>query len=308
MIGTAATTAWKNGRFDARSGPEKLLFGRMYEDVEIELEAFQSAGRIFCIASAGCTAMALSARHEVVAVDLNSVQIAYLEQRLAGAATERGSAERLLVFLRQLAPLAGWTGTRLREFLALCLPNEQREYWRVNLNTRRFRAALDLLLARPILRAGYGSDLIASLPANFGAVLRERMERCFSRHSNCTNPYAHLLLAGSPPPDPTMVCTERISLAVADAAEFLESASAGSFSGFSLSNIFDGANRAYVQRLISAVQRAATPDAVAVVRSFRQPRGPLSNNRAAEDRSMLWGIVGVWSVDYFSLGVKQAFV
>ncbi len=190
MIGTAATTAWKKAvRCPVR--PRETLVWSHVRGCKIELKAFRSAGRIFCIASAGCTAMALSAQHEVVAVDLNPVQIAYLERRLAGAATERGSAERLLVFLRQLAPLAGWTGTRLREFLALRLPNEQKEYWRVNLNTRRFRAALDLLLARPILRAGYASDLVAWLPANFGAVLRERMERCFSRHSNCTNPYAH---------------------------------------------------------------------------------------------------------------------
>ena len=57
MSSTVPTTAWKNGRFRAARGPRKLLFGCMYEDAEIELRAFQPGGRIFCIASAGCTAM-----------------------------------------------------------------------------------------------------------------------------------------------------------------------------------------------------------------------------------------------------------
>ena len=74
-------TAWQNGRFRAgRAGPRKLLFGCMYEDAEIELRAFQPGGRIFCIASAGCTAMRLAAHHTVVAVDINPVQLAYVQR------------------------------------------------------------------------------------------------------------------------------------------------------------------------------------------------------------------------------------
>ncbi len=33
---TAAGTVWERGRFDARGGPSKVLFGRMYEDASIE--------------------------------------------------------------------------------------------------------------------------------------------------------------------------------------------------------------------------------------------------------------------------------
>ena len=44
------------------AGRRKLLFGCMYEDAAIELRVFQSGGRIFCIASAGCTAMKLAAQ------------------------------------------------------------------------------------------------------------------------------------------------------------------------------------------------------------------------------------------------------
>ena len=63
MSSTVPMTAWQNGGFRAaRAGSRKLLFGCMYEDAEIELRAFQPGGRIFCIASAGCTAMKLAAQ------------------------------------------------------------------------------------------------------------------------------------------------------------------------------------------------------------------------------------------------------
>ena len=67
MSSGVPATAWQNGRFCERAGPRKLLFGCMHEDAEIELRAFQPDGRIFCIVSAGCTAMRLAAHHTVVA-------------------------------------------------------------------------------------------------------------------------------------------------------------------------------------------------------------------------------------------------
>ena len=53
VVSTIAKTEWERGRFDTRDGPNKLLFGRMYEDAAIELGAFRPGGRVFCIASAG---------------------------------------------------------------------------------------------------------------------------------------------------------------------------------------------------------------------------------------------------------------
>ncbi len=296
MTAIVAETAWERGRFDGRRGPSKVLFGRMYEDASIELGAFRPGGRVFCIASAGCTAMKLVPRHEVVAVDINPVQLAYAERRFAGAPSVRGAAERVMAFGRALAPLAGWRPSRVRAFLELDDPAEQMVYWRRHLDTRRLRAAFDGFLSATALRAIYAVPFLDCLPRRTGAVMRGRMERCFARHSNRANPHARVLLLGELPDEPPPPEARRIRLVHADAATYLERAPAGSFDGFTLSNILDGAGAAYERRLFAAVKRAAAPGAVAVLRSFGEPPATLPTNHAAEDRAMLWGTVDVRAV------------
>ena len=288
-----AGTPWRAGRFDARTGPSKILFGRMYEDAAIELAAFRPGTRVFCIASAGCTAMQLAAHHEVVAIDLNRDQLAYADRRIAGGPAVRGTAERIMGFMRAFAPLVGWTHGRLDSFLALDDPAEQAARWRSQLDTRRFRAAFGALFSVVALRAIYASPFLSFLPPRLGAVMRARMARCFARHPNRTNPYAHALLRGDLPGDAPAIRPGAIELVHGDAAGWLERAPAGSLHGFTLSNILDGAGDPYRARLFAAVRRAAAPDAVVVLRSFREPSAPLATNRAAEDRAMLWGVVDV---------------
>lgn len=294
MSSTVPMTAWQSGRFRAaRAGSRKLLFGCMYEDAEIELRAFQPDGRIFCIASAGCTAMRLAAHHTVVAVDINPVQIAYFRKRLEGAAIQRGSAERILAFARTLGPLAGWHRRRLRTFLDLDDPEQQILYWRRHLDTRRFRAAFSFMFSRIVLRSAYSAGFLNVLPPNFGTLLRARMERCFTLHPNRRNPYAYAVLLGDMPAERDAAEAPQIQLRCADAADFLERQPSGSFTGFSLSNILDGANPAYAQRLLAAVKHAAIPGAIVVLRSFREPQCAMETNHAAEDRTMLWGVVDI---------------
>lgn len=300
MSPAEAQAAWRAGRFDARAGPRNLLFGRVYEDAAIELRAFEPGGRVFCIASAGCTAIQLAVRHSVVAVDINPVQIEYVRARITGLPARRGAAERLIAVFRALAPLAGWRTALVREFLALDDPLQQTEFWRRHLDTRRFRMAFSLLLSFTALRAVYASPLLASLPTRLGSVMRRRMERCFAMHSNRRNPYAWLLLLGAPADEPLADTTvarrstgEHLRLECADAAEFLERSPPESFNGFSLSNILDGASVEYEERLFRAVRHAAAPDAMVVLRSFREPPPGHTTNHAGDDRSMIWGIVDV---------------
>ena len=119
------------------------------------------------------------------------------------------------------------------------------------------------------------------------------MERCFARHPNRDNTHARSLLLGEFADSPVPAEAKQIRLVHADAATCLETEAPESFDGFTLSNILDGAGDAYRQRLAAAVRRAAAPDAIVVLRSFGDPPAASPTNRAAEDRSMLWGIVEV---------------
>jgi S-adenosylmethionine:diacylglycerol 3-amino-3-carboxypropyl transferase len=286
-----AVTAWERGRLDARGGPRQVLFGRMYEDPSIELSAFRPGSRVFCIASAGCTAMKLAPLHDVVAADINPIQLAYAERRFDGAPGVRGRAERIMDFMRFFGPLAGWWPSRLRAFLELDDPAEQAEFWQGELNTWRFRSSIDALFSVTALRSVYARGFLDFLPKRLGSVMRGRMERCFLRHPNSSNLYARSLLLGelsSQPPPPQ---ARDIRLVHADAADFLEKVPAASFDAFTFSNILDGTNSSYQQRLFAAVRHAAAADAVTVLRSFSDADASLPANRAADDRSMLWGSV-----------------
>lgn len=293
MSASLAEAVWARGRFDAAAGPGKILFGRMYEDASIELDAFRSKARVFCIASAGCTAAMLAPHHDIVAVDLNPVQLAYAERRFAGGDGLRGVVEKLMDATRFFAPLVGWSRSRLHTFVDSDDPEAQLEFWRQKLDTLRFRFAFDRLLSLTALRTVYASPLLAFLPRRLGHVMRGRMERCFARHANRDNPYAHALLLGETSNEPLPPEAKNIRPVHADAAEFLERQPRGSFDGFTLSNILDGADPTYRKRLVAAVQRAAAPGATVVLRSFGEPAAVLETNRAAEDRSMLWGSVDV---------------
>jgi hypothetical protein len=288
-----ATSVWEHGRFDARAGTRQVLFGRMYEDTTIELGAFQPGGRVFCIASAGDTAMALASAHEVVAVDINPVQLEYAARRFAGAARTVGTAERVMAWGRMFLPLLGWPRARVLEFLELNDPAQQAEFWRMHLDTARFRAALDGLFSLSALRRVYASQFLAFLPERLGAVMRGRLQRGLSQHANRTNPFARALLAGELTNDRFDFDPRRIQLAHTDAAAYLEAQPAGSFDGFTLSNILDGAATSYAERLRLAVRHAAAPHAIVIQRSFGEPSHVMLDNRAADDRALLWGIVDV---------------
>ena len=289
----ADETPWQAGRFDARGGRKKILFGRMHEDAAIEASVFPAGGHVFCIASAGCTAIRLAPHHAVTAVDINPQQLAYAERRAAGGAMQVGSAERLIGIGRHLLALFGWRRRTLESFLDLERPDEQMAFWSRHLDTTGFRLAIDTLLSATWLRSVYAAPFLHVLPPKFGRVMRRRLQRCWRTHPNRTNPYARALLLGDLSPGGRLTPAKEIRFVCSDAAAFLESCAPGTFDGFTLSNILDGAPDGYRHRVFAAVRRAGKRDAVVVLRSFAEPHGEVHDNQAAQDRSILWGIVDV---------------
>ena len=158
----APETPWEGGRIDRRTGGPELLFGQMYEDSAVELEVFEPGGRIFCIASAGCTSFDLAARgDDVTAVDINPAQVAYVRRRLAGEAIERGRIDRRFDRMRQIAPALGWTRAMLERFCDLDDTGEQHEFWRRSLDTRRLRLALAAAFSPRLLRRIYDLPFVS---------------------------------------------------------------------------------------------------------------------------------------------------
>jgi hypothetical protein len=198
--------------------------------------------------------------------------------------------ERVLALGRQCAAIAGWSRERLAEFLTLSDGAQQVEYWDRWLDTRRWRAAVDALLSPPVLNLGYADPFVESLPRPFGPRVRRHLRRGWAMHSNRSNPWAAALLAGTPLAEPGPPAS-RIQFACADAADFLERSPAGAFDAFALSNIGDGASPEYICRLQRAIEHAAAPEAIVVSRTFAEPESESTANRAALDRSMLWGVV-----------------
>jgi S-adenosylmethionine:diacylglycerol 3-amino-3-carboxypropyl transferase len=285
-----AKSAWQRGPFHLR--PRGPIFGRTYEDSGIELRVFKPQSRVFTIAGAGCTARALAAAgHSVTAVDVNPHQLAYARSRADGEPVRMGAVEHLLAFGRSLATLAGWSRSRLEHFLRMSDGSEQAEYWDRWLDTPKWRAVVDMLLAPRLLRLFYAGPFVDALPQDFGARIRRRLRRGWSLHVNRCNPYASALLLGKTAAEYSATVSP-IQFVCAEAADFLESSSEV-FDAFALSNIGDGASLAYQRRLRAAIERAAAPGAVLVTRSFAEPEPDTAANWATLDRSLLWGVVEV---------------
>ncbi len=283
---------WNSGAAKSGGNAHRLIYGQMQEDAEIERRSFAGLGRVFCLASGANTALALAGEHEVVACDRNPVQLQYALARTNGAMPRRGDAERTLEMARQLAPVVGWRRRMVDEFLEMTDVEEQATFWRVHLDTVMYKSCFAMLLSRPAMRLIYARRFLQCLPPHFGEVMRSRLERGFATHPNRSNPYARALLRGEMIDLPQSQ-DARLRFVLGDAAAYLEAREPGSFDGFALSNILDGADAAYAKRLARAVRKAASDEAKVVIRSFREPEPGMMTNEAERDRSLVWGVVDV---------------
>jgi SAM-dependent methyltransferase len=307
----AATTPWTESRlFTLQDRKPRVLFGRMYEDPDIELATFPPPpARVLCVASAGDTAAALAAAgYEVTAVDINPAQLDYARARLVrGEPPVEGSAERLLALGRAAAGalLPAWRPAALTAFLHLDDPAEQIRRWRTELDGAGLRLLLGASL-RPFgaVAVGVSPAFRGALPGRFDEVMRTRLARGFARHPNADNPWARRLLLGrtpdrtpesddpaAPQQTPTPTPTQ-VRLLVADIADHLERSPAGFYDAVTLSNVLDGPGPAFARRLRDAVRHGVRPGGVAVLRRIGEP-GAAGPGLAAQDRSLLWGAVRI---------------
>lgn len=295
----AAGTPWQAGRLLAGpAGRPRVLFGRMYEDPAVELAVFPPPGaRVLCIASAGDTAAALAAAgYEVTAIDLNPVQLAYARARLeGGAAALTGTAERLTGLGRAAAAalLPAWRPAAVAGFLRLDDPGEQQRRWAAEFDGIGLRMlAAGALRPAGALAAALRPGFRCALPRGFDAVLLRRIARTVARHPNAANDWAWRLLLGRERPGAAAVPTAggQVRLVLGEVVEHLEHSAAGSYDAVTLSNVVDGPGPHFARRLRAAVEHAVRPGGIAVVRSLREP-GPAGPGLAAEDRSMIWGVV-----------------
>ncbi|MFE0457883.1 DUF3419 family protein [Kitasatospora sp. NPDC058965] len=237
-----------------------------------------------------------------------------------------GSAERLLGLGRRTAGalLPAWRPAAVERFLRLADPVEQARQWHRSLDGPGLRRLLRLTL-RPAgsLALALRPQFRGVLPPGFDTVLRRRIARAVGRHPNAANPWAWRLFAGRElpdagtpdrvppmppvppvlpkPPMPPVPAAPPVSpvppvppvrLVLGDVAEVLERSAPGAFDAVTLSNVLDGPDPQFARRLRAAVRHAVRPGGVVVLRSVREP-GPAGPGLAAEDRSMLWGVVRV---------------
>ena len=275
-------TAWTTGRLIGPGAP-RLIFGRMYEDPEVEMRALPH-GRVLAIASAGDVAFALAAAgRDIVAVDVNQAQVDYVRARIDGSPPRRGQAGRYLSVAARTLPLLGLGRMRLERFFEMDDPAAQLKEWR-RIAGSRFRAGLAVAFG-PLLRLAYRGDLAGVLPPGFALHLELRLERGFGIHPNRTNPVARSLFGL---PAPTSV-PSRIEVQHAEVVDFLRAQPAGAFDGFAFSNVTDGAPAGFRAELLTAARRVARPGAVAVLRTLGSPRDGADSDRAASDRALIWG-------------------
>ena len=278
--------------------------GRMLEDAAIEMSTFRPGARVFAIASAGCTAMSLARRGDrVTAVDVHPGQIELARRRIAGSPVARSRTELWLEEgRRQLVP-AVWRPDDVATFLRMVDTHAQVRFWRERLSTRRFHAVVRAAIGRPRAAGERAGFPVGRSPDRLWERIIGRLETCIARHPNRWNPFLWWLLVGEDAPGTRTarpIAGTPIRLEVGEACHWLETHPDDRFDGFTLSNLLDGAPRAYRRRLIEAVRRTASPDAVVILRSLDVPPDPCAAWLAARDRSGIWGSVEIVPVSRFT--------
>jgi hypothetical protein len=285
-------TPWAKGRFGL-GRRARVLFGAMYEDPSIDLQAVEGRANVLCICSAADTAKFLANNgHNVTAVDINPAQVAYAKQRLAGRPYQRGLAEVLMAIGRTVLRPVGWSRRELTRFCTATDIEVQRQQWHQLTHGAR-GLGFRVLLSPSRLRLGYKREFVDVAGKGFADRVFAIVDRSLVHVPNADNPYASLLFLGQPLPDVPLNSDAQLTVLCADVVKHLLSVPEHHYDAVTLSNILDGASQSFHDELRRALQHGAKPDAPVVLRTFKAVSDEAATIRASNDRSLIWSAIWV---------------
>ena len=271
---------------------EGILFGRMYEDAAIEQAAFPPGGHVFCIASAGCTAMALAPRHrDCGRHQPGAARICRAPRRRRADARRRGGA-----YGRHRPAAHG--AIRLAAPQPRGVPRARRSRG----TDRRFGIAAwtrsafawppTFCSGRAWLRLVYAAPFLQILPPRFG---RGDARAAGALLEDPSQPHQRVCPGLAPRGVTSGLPARSASDSVGMYGRCLVSriVPTGKLRCVHSLEHSDGAPDSYRDRLMTAVRRSRLAESLVILRSFAEPRSDSSTNLAARDRSMLWGVVDV---------------
>lgn len=252
-----------------RTGNDRVIFGHMHEDHSLELSLVDRLPlkRALVIASGGDLAFLLAgAEVEVLAVDSNPAQIDLVRLKMQGP---ENSAE--LCFCGKVDSLFRWGGPLLGWLFD----------W-PRLRMSRFRQRLiDSLggLVPRLVTIVHGPQAGARLNENAIRLIRRRLEQAMRKLDASQNSLLQVLLGNRFGPVMPKVWSERgieqwrgeierIELKVADTAQVLRDAPAGSLGLISVSNLPDVIERDAWDRLVEDAGRVLVSGGYLVARSM----------------------------------------
>jgi S-adenosylmethionine-diacylglycerol 3-amino-3-carboxypropyl transferase len=277
-----------------------LKFAVVREDpaLEARLIARLDAKAVVLVASGGCTALSLSRLHpalEVVAFDLNSAQLAHVEDKRAAAAAgdlarlnveddraeglnQKGAFEGLFRVLRGFLEEFVTTREEIASVFSGALDERTRlarlEEW---FRSPYWPAAFGTTFNDAFLVAMFGPEAIQhAAPGSYPAYFQSAFERGLSRADASRNPFLQHILLGfyrrddAPPyvyvggassKRPTLVRGSLLD--VEDLARF---------ELFSLSNVFDWSTDGLVEEWARTLARHARPGSAILIRQLNNRR------------------------------------
>jgi S-adenosylmethionine-diacylglycerol 3-amino-3-carboxypropyl transferase len=161
----------------------------------------------------------------------------------------------------------------------------QRQRYRREWDTWRWRLAFRVGLSRPALRRVYGRAFLERMPADLASLMKEQVDAAFLGSPLAENGFLWQTFLGRYPEreqglplylrrehhEAVRAGAARVTFACSDAAAWLSAQPPAAIGFFALSNILETAPRADAIRLGEAVLHAAKPGAIVCLRSILPP-------------------------------------